>query len=179
MLKLKEISYLHAGAYAADEMTHSPITLINESFSVIAIATKGPMYDKDVSNLQGSRARGAKIVAVASEGDEDIRAHADHVIYVPKVRECFVPIVASVPPATVRPRDRLAPRVRCRPAQEPHQERDGGVRRSVASCNQRGLSVSQGECRLTDVITKGEGTIANAYGHVLLGFCREEKKESE
>lgn len=97
MLKLKEISYLHAGAYAADEMTHSPITLINESFSVIAIATKGPMYDKDVSNLQGSRARGAKIVAVASEGDEDIRAHADHVIYVPKVRECFVPIVASVP----------------------------------------------------------------------------------
>lgn len=55
------------------------------------------MYEKVVSNLQEASARGPKIVAVATEGDEDIRAHADHVIYVPKVRECFVPIVASVP----------------------------------------------------------------------------------
>ena len=96
-LKLKEISYLHAEAYAAGEMKHGPIALIEPGFPVIAVATKSPTYDKTVSNLQESRARGAMIVVVATEGDEDIRAHADHVIYVPKVRDEFSPIVTSVP----------------------------------------------------------------------------------
>ena len=88
-LKLKEISYLHAEAYAAGEMKHGPIALIDEGFPVIAIATKSPVYDKVVSNLQESQARGACIVAVATEGDEEIAKHADHVIYVPKVRDAF------------------------------------------------------------------------------------------
>ncbi len=96
-LKLKEISYLHAEAYAAGEMKHGPIALITDGFPVIAIATRGPVYDKVVSNLQEARARGAQIVVVATEGDEEIKAHADHVIYIPKVRDCFVPITASVP----------------------------------------------------------------------------------
>ena len=96
-LKLKEISYLHAEAYAAGEMKHGPIALISDGFPVIAIATKGPVYDKVVSNLQEARARGAKIVVVATEGDEDIKAHADHVIYIPKVNDYFIPITASVP----------------------------------------------------------------------------------
>lgn len=96
-LKLKEISYLHAEAYAAGEMKHGPIALIDEGFPVIAIATNSPVYDKVVSNLQESRARGACIVAVATEGDEDIKKHADHVIYIPKVRDTFSPITASVP----------------------------------------------------------------------------------
>ena len=96
-LKLKEISYLHAEAYAAGEMKHGPIALIDEGFPVIAIATKSPVYDKMVSNLQESKARGAMIVAVATEGDEDIRKHADHVIYIPKVRDAFSAITASVP----------------------------------------------------------------------------------
>lgn len=96
-LKLKEISYLHAEAYAAGEMKHGPIALIDENFPVIAIATNSPVYDKVVSNLQESRARGACIVAVATEGDEDIKKHADHVIYIPKVRDTFSPITASVP----------------------------------------------------------------------------------
>ena len=96
-LKLKEISYLHAEAYAAGEMKHGPIALIDEGFPVIAVATKSPTYDKTVSNLQESRARGAMVVAVATEGDEDIKKHADHVIYVPPVRDAFSPIVASVP----------------------------------------------------------------------------------
>ena len=96
-LKLKEISYLHAEAYAAGEMKHGPIALIDENFPVIAIATNSPVYDKVVSNLQESRARGACIVAVATEGDEDIKKHADHVIYIPKVRDVFSPITASVP----------------------------------------------------------------------------------
>ena len=96
-LKLKEISYLHAEAYAAGEMKHGPIALIDENFPVIAIATKSAVYDKVVSNLQESRARGARIIAVATEGDEDIVKHADHVIYIPKVRDTFSPITASVP----------------------------------------------------------------------------------
>ena len=96
-LKLKEISYLHAEAYAAGEMKHGPIALIDEGFPVIAIATKSPTYDKVVSNLQESKARGAMVVAVATEGDEDICAHADHVIYIPKVRDAFSAITASVP----------------------------------------------------------------------------------
>ena len=96
-LKLKEISYLHAEAYAAGEMKHGPIALIDEGFPVIAIATKSPVYDKVVSNLQEAKARGAMVVAVATEGDEDIRVHADHVIYIPKVRDAFSAITASVP----------------------------------------------------------------------------------
>ena len=96
-LKLKEISYLHAEAYAAGEMKHGPIALIDPGFPVIAVATKSPVYEKTVSNLKECEARGAMIVAVATEGDEDIRQIADHVIYVPRVRDAFVPITATVP----------------------------------------------------------------------------------
>ena len=96
-LKLKEVSYLHAEAYAAGEMKHGPIALVEPGFPVIAVATKSPTYDKTVSNLMECRARGAVIVAVATEGDEEIRKIADHVIYIPQVRDCFSPITASVP----------------------------------------------------------------------------------
>ena len=96
-LKLKEISYLHAEAYPAGEMKHGPIALIDEGFPVIAIATQSPVYDKMVSNLQEAKARGAMVVAIATEGDEDIRAHADHVVYIPKVRDALSAITASVP----------------------------------------------------------------------------------
>ncbi len=96
-LKLKEISYLHAESYAAGEMKHGPIALIDEGFPVIAIATNSPTYDKVLSNLQESRARGAMVVAIATEGDEDIKSHADYVIYIPHVRDALSPILASVP----------------------------------------------------------------------------------
>ena len=96
-LKLKEISYLHAEAYAAGEMKHGPIALIDEGFPVIAVATQSPVYDKTVSNLKECEARGALIVAIATEGDEEIKKIAQHVIYIPKVRDCFTPITASVP----------------------------------------------------------------------------------
>ena len=96
-LKLKEVSYLHAEAYEAGEMKHGPIALIDPGFPVIAVATKSPVYDKTVSNLKECEARGAKIIAVATEGDEDIRAVADHVIYVPNARDAFSPIIATVP----------------------------------------------------------------------------------
>ncbi len=96
-LKLKEISYLHAEAYPAGEMKHGPIALIEDGFPVIAIATNSPTYEKVLSNLQECKARGALVVAVASEGDAEIRRHADHVIYVPAVRDAFSAITASVP----------------------------------------------------------------------------------
>ncbi|MCF2622396.1 glutamine--fructose-6-phosphate transaminase (isomerizing) [Collinsella tanakaei] len=96
-LKLKEVSYLHAEAYAAGEMKHGPIALIDPGFPVIAVTTKSPVYDKVVSNLKECEARGAKIIALATEGDEDIKQIADHVIYIPPVRDAFSAITASVP----------------------------------------------------------------------------------
>ena len=71
-LKLKEVSYLHAEAYAAGEMKHGPIALIEPGFPVIAVATKSPTYDKTVSNLKECEARGASLIVVATEGDKDI-----------------------------------------------------------------------------------------------------------
>ncbi len=96
-LKLKEISYVHAEAYAAGEMKHGPIALIDEGFPVVAVATQSPIYDKVISNLKESESRGASIIAIATEGDESIKNLADKVIYIPKVRDSFMPIVASVP----------------------------------------------------------------------------------
>ena len=96
-LKLKEVSYLHAEAYAAGEMKHGPIALIEPGFPVIAITTKSPTYDKTVSNLMECKARGAEIIVIATEGDEDIKQIADHMIYVPKVRDIFSAITATVP----------------------------------------------------------------------------------
>ena len=96
-LKLKEVSYLHAEAYAAGEMKHGPIALIDPGFPVIAVATKSPTYDKVVSNLKECEARGATIIALATEGDEDIAKIADHIISIPPVRDCFSAITASVP----------------------------------------------------------------------------------
>lgn len=96
-LKLKEVSYLHAEAYAAGEMKHGPIALIDPGFPVIAVATKSPTYDKVVSNLKECEARGATIIALATEGDKDIEKIADHIISIPPVRDCFSAITASVP----------------------------------------------------------------------------------
>ena len=96
-LKLKEVSYLHAEAYAAGEMKHGPIALIDPGFPVIAVATKSPVYDKVVSNLKECEARGATIIALATEGDEDIAKIAGHIISIPPVRDCFSAITASVP----------------------------------------------------------------------------------
>ena len=96
-LKLKEISYLHAEAYAAGEMKHGPIALLDDGFLVIVVATQSPVYDKVISNIQESKARGAMIVAIATEGDTEIVKYADYVIYIPRVRDCFSPITATVP----------------------------------------------------------------------------------
>jgi glutamine---fructose-6-phosphate transaminase (isomerizing) len=96
-LKLKEISYIPTDAYAAGEMKHGPIALLGADTPVVAVATDSHVYDKVVSNLQEVRARGARVIAVATEGNEGIRRHADHVLYVPRSLAELQPILAVVP----------------------------------------------------------------------------------
>src|SRR6478752_2303368 len=83
-LKLKEISYIPTEAYSAGEMKHGPIALLEEGTPVVVVATKIHVYDKIVSNIQETRARGAHVIAIATDGNEDIQHHADDVIFVPK-----------------------------------------------------------------------------------------------
>jgi glucosamine--fructose-6-phosphate aminotransferase (isomerizing) len=96
-LKLKEISYIHAEGYPAAEMKHGPIALIDESMPVVFICTKDSAYEKILSNMAEVRARKGRIIAVATEGDEEIRSHADHVIHVPATLEFLTPLLTVVP----------------------------------------------------------------------------------
>jgi glutamine---fructose-6-phosphate transaminase (isomerizing) len=96
-LKLKEISYMHAEGFAAGEMKHGPIALIDEGGPVIALATRGHVRGKVVSNIAEVRARGAVVFAIATEGDTDIAEQAQHVLYVPEVHELLYPILTVVP----------------------------------------------------------------------------------
>ncbi|MEM6989533.1 MAG: glutamine--fructose-6-phosphate transaminase (isomerizing) [Myxococcota bacterium] len=96
-LKLKEISYVHAEGYASGEMKHGPIALVDENVPVVGIALAGPGYEKVIGNLEESRARGGKIIALATAGDTRIADVADDVILLPDVDELFQPIVASIP----------------------------------------------------------------------------------
>ena len=96
-LKLKEISYIHAEGYPAAEMKHGPIALLDEEMPVIVIATKGGSYDKVVSNVQEVKSRSARVIAVVSEGDEQIVALADDHIFIPDITEEFTPILAAIP----------------------------------------------------------------------------------
>jgi glucosamine--fructose-6-phosphate aminotransferase (isomerizing) len=96
-LKLKEISYIHAEGYAAGEMKHGPIALIDENMPVLVIANRSAVYDKVISNLEEVRAREGQVIALATEGDERIDSKADAVIRIPVVSELLEPIVATIP----------------------------------------------------------------------------------
>jgi glucosamine--fructose-6-phosphate aminotransferase (isomerizing) len=96
-LKLKEISYIHAEGYPAGELKHGPIALVEPGVPVVAIATECHVYPKVLSNIQEVKARGATVIAVATEGDRDIGKLADHVLFVPRVPELLAPIVVTVP----------------------------------------------------------------------------------
>jgi len=96
-LKLKEISYIHAEGLPAAEMKHGPIALIVQGMPVVFIATAGPQYDKIIGNIEEVRARGGKTIVVATEGDKNIKKHADHLITVPDVPELLQPMVTVVP----------------------------------------------------------------------------------
>ncbi len=96
-LKLKEISYIPTEAYSAGEMKHGPIALLDESTPVVVIATHSHVYDKMVSNIQEVRARGAYVIAIATDGNEDIQHHADDVIYIPRSPAFLQAVLAVVP----------------------------------------------------------------------------------
>jgi glucosamine--fructose-6-phosphate aminotransferase (isomerizing) len=96
-LKLKEISYIPTEAYSAGEMKHGPIALLDEDTPVVVVATSGHVYEKVVSNIQETRARGAHVIAIATDGNEDIQHHADDVIYVPQTPAFLQAVLAVVP----------------------------------------------------------------------------------
>ena len=96
-LKLKEISYIHAEGYPAAEMKHGPIALITKEMPVVVIATKGPSYEKVVSNIQEVKARKGVVIAITTEGDVDVKAMADYTIEIPEIEEALVPFLSVVP----------------------------------------------------------------------------------
>jgi glucosamine--fructose-6-phosphate aminotransferase (isomerizing) len=96
-LKLKEISYVHAEGYPGGELKHGPIALVEEGVPVVAVATECHVYPKVLSNIQEVRARGAAVIAIASEGDREIERYADHVVFVPRVPELLAPVVVTPP----------------------------------------------------------------------------------
>ena len=96
-LKLKEISYIHAEGYPAAEMKHGPIALIDENMPIVVIATKKGHYEKVVSNIQEIKSRKGKIIGIVTEGDEQVRSLADHVIEVPETIESLTPLLTTIP----------------------------------------------------------------------------------
>ncbi|MFZ2193756.1 MAG: glutamine--fructose-6-phosphate transaminase (isomerizing) [Candidatus Moraniibacteriota bacterium] len=96
-LKIKEVSYVHAEGYPTGEMKHGPIALIDESFPSIFICPKDSVYEKNLSGMQEIKARGGKIIAIATEGDKEIAKIADDVIYIPKTLEMLTPLISVIP----------------------------------------------------------------------------------
>lgn len=96
-LKLKEVSYAHAEGYGAGEMKHGPIAMIDEWFPTVSLVPRDSVYEKNRSNIEEIRARNGRVLAIATEGDEEIRQLASDVMYIPKTHEMFTPILASIP----------------------------------------------------------------------------------
>ena len=96
-LKLKEISYIHAEAYAAGELKHGTLALIVEGVPVIALATQKHVYEKTLSNIKEVKARDAVVIGIATENDTELEKYADHVIKVPETDELLTPILAVIP----------------------------------------------------------------------------------
>ncbi len=96
-LKLKEISYIPTEAYSAGEMKHGPIALLEDDTPVVCVATDSHVYEKIVSNIQEVRARGASVIAIATDGNEDVQHYADDVIFVPRTHPFLQAPLAVIP----------------------------------------------------------------------------------
>ena len=96
-LKLKEISYMHAEGYAAGELKHGPISLLDAECPLVTVATRSRIYDKLISNVMEGRARDARVIAVATEGDDQIHRSADDVLWVADTHEALSPALAVIP----------------------------------------------------------------------------------
>jgi len=96
-LKLKEVSYVHAEGYAAGELKHGPISLLDAEVPLVAIATRSVLQEKLISNVMEGRARDAKVLAVATQGDDAMLALADDILWVPDTLEALSPVLAAIP----------------------------------------------------------------------------------
>lgn len=95
-LKLKEVSYIHAEGYAAGEMKHGPLAMIDPKFPTFAIAPDGPLLEKTISNMQEIKARSGPIIAIATEGNKEVKRHSDNVLYIPSAAEQLQPILVAL-----------------------------------------------------------------------------------
>lgn len=96
-LKLKEISYIHAEGMGSGEMKHGSLAIISSETPLVVIMTQNSLYDKVKSNVQEAKSRGAKIIAIATEGDMEVKEISDDVIYVPKTMELLEPLLNTIP----------------------------------------------------------------------------------
>lgn len=96
-LKMKELAYIHAEGVSSGELKHGMIALIDDGYPVVAICPSDSVYEKNISNVMELKARKARIIAIATQGNEDIADIADDVIYIPKTLEMLTPIIAAVP----------------------------------------------------------------------------------
>jgi glucosamine--fructose-6-phosphate aminotransferase (isomerizing) len=96
-LKLKEVSYVHAEGYPAGELKHGPISLLDAEYPLVAVATRSEVYDKTMSNVMEGRARDARVIAVATEGDDQIGRYANDVWYVPATHDALSPVLGIIP----------------------------------------------------------------------------------
>ena len=96
-LKIKEISYIHAEAHSAGEMKHGPIALIDDRMATIALAPKTALYEKMMNNIKEIKARDGIVVAVTTEGDDELPQEVDHILQIPKVSELVNTIISTIP----------------------------------------------------------------------------------
>ena len=96
-LKLKEISYIHAEGYAAGEMKHGPIALIDDSLATVALAPRSDLYDKMLNNIKEIKARDGLVIAVATEGNRELASQVDHVVYIPEAPDLLTPFLSVIP----------------------------------------------------------------------------------
>jgi glucosamine--fructose-6-phosphate aminotransferase (isomerizing) len=96
-LKLKEISYIHAEGYPAGEMKHGPIALVDEEMPVIAIAPKDPWHEKMVSQIEQTKARGGVVISVGTDGDSQLEAISDYMLWVPETPWLLSPVITTIP----------------------------------------------------------------------------------
>jgi glucosamine--fructose-6-phosphate aminotransferase (isomerizing) len=96
-LKLKEVSYIHAEGYPAAEMKHGPIALIDEKMPVVVLAPKDSVYHKVISNIEEIKARSARVIAVVTEGSDELEGKADHFLRVPETHPALLPILTVIP----------------------------------------------------------------------------------
>ena len=96
-LKLKEVSYIHAEGYPAGEMKHGPIAIIDREMPVVMIVTRDELHDKMISNLEQVKARDGIVIALATEGDEEMAKLADHIIYLPETTTLLTPLLTAIP----------------------------------------------------------------------------------